>query len=312
MDIIENWDLLNDRMKEQKPQLIQRLSEIHMGAFDDLRRSGHMIKVGDKTVSQLAPTIEPEERLELAGKIGRSLIHADGNMFDKTFTIKSADCFPNGIFIALSAILENLDGSFDVLFPGKKMSIHCDYSTASENKDPLGQLLPILQECYPWIDLSIRKHTEKPSPAKPPRVISKEDSQLLFTAENIVKIDTARMAFIGNVERGIIRKGDVLNAIDDSGKVLCPEGVVLLIVREGKIVEQAESGQHIDEMCLAMEIPSGDYRAILLVDGDEALAASAKAVQNGDQGDEHVSEEQTKNEKAPAKKAGFWSRLFKK
>lgn len=46
MDIIENWDLLNGRMKEEKPEMISKLLPIHMRMFNDLRNNRFSLKLG--------------------------------------------------------------------------------------------------------------------------------------------------------------------------------------------------------------------------------------------------------------------------
>jgi hypothetical protein len=169
MDIIENWNLLNERMKDKDPELIQSLFQIHMGAFDDLRKSGHLLNVNGKPVSALASTLQPQQRLELAGNIGQSLIHLQGefDLFNRRFSVQLADCYPNCIFIALAAILENLDGALNVRFPDKKMTVVCAYDTTSGNHDPLGQALPLIEKCYPWVIVSTEVHTSAPSAAAP-------------------------------------------------------------------------------------------------------------------------------------------------
>ncbi len=302
MDIIENWNLLNARIKGEKPELVTRLFQIHMGAFDDLRKSGHLLTVNGKLVSELAPTIQPQERLVLAGDIGRNLIDIQGELFNKTLSIKRADHFPNCIFIALTAFLENLDGTLDVMFPDKKTAVVCQYDTAPDNNDPLGKLLPLVEECYPWVALSTEVSQAAAPASEPPRFIHENDSNLLFDAEQIVKIDTMRTVFSGTVRRGVIQTGDVLNVVDGSGKSLCHDGAVLSIYSNGQRVSVAKAGQHVDELCLAVEIPAGSYSGVFLVDGDKMLGASKRAAKNS--AGKHI--------KGENQKKNLWSRLFRK
>lgn len=282
MNIIENWNLLNERINGKDSKLTVSLLQIHMGAFDDLRKCGHMVEVDGKPVSELAPIISPQQRLELAGRIGRDLIQVKGDLFDTGFVIRMADAFPNCIFIALAALIENTSSEFNVMFSDKKMKVTCEYETAEGKDDPLGKILPKLEDCYSWISLSTEaRQTEAPVPQSP-RYIPEAMTNLVFTADMCAKIDTMRTAFGGTVQRGSIRKGDVLNVVDGYGKVLCHEGMVLAIYIGGKEVQQAEANQHIDEICLAVEIPAGKYNNILLVDGDKTLAECNQVGQKED------------------------------
>ena len=311
MEIIENWNLLNKRINNENPKLTESLFPIHMGAFEDLRKSGHMLRLNGTPVSQLAPAISAKERLDLAGNIGRSLIQAEGDLHNKRFLIKHADYFPNCIFIALAAIFENMDGVFDVRFPGQKMNVVCEYHTVPGNSDPLGKLLPLVEKCYPWVALSPKVHQSEPPEAKAPRFIQMNQSSLIFAANRVAKIDTMRTAFTGTIQRGEIKKGDVLNVIDSSGKVLCHEGLVLAIYANSQEINKAEANQRVDEVGLAVELPAGDYTGILLVDGDKKLASNQMnqnsvgkvTVSSAD----HISEKQSSK-----KKTRFWEKLFKK
>lgn len=310
MDIIENWNLLNSRMSEENSELTTSLVMIHMGAFDDLRKSGHMLRVNDKKVSEWAATLEPRQRLDLAGDVGRSLIDAEGNLFSKNFSIRLADHFPNCIFIAMAAIIENLDGCLNVRFPDKKMAVCCKYETVTENADPLGKLLPLLEKCYPWIELTVEAQQTEPPASEPPRYIPKEKISLVFVAERLTKIDTMRTVFGGKMTTGTLQKGNVLNVVDSYGKVLCNEGMVLSIFADGKELDKVQQGQHVDELCLAVEIPSGEYPGIFLVNGDEMIA-SADEKKPDDEKCENKAESQATKTQETNKKPSFWSKLFK-
>lgn len=161
MDIIENWNLLNDRMKEEKPELIIKLFPIHMGMFDDLRNNRFSLKIGDKLLDEIIAGITPQQKMDLAADIGRSMICGSGDLFSKTFKIQNAEYFPNCIFIVIAAIIENLEGGFDSLYPDKKMKIDCCYEI--NKTDSLGNILPILEECYSWIELTINGKAAKKS-----------------------------------------------------------------------------------------------------------------------------------------------------
>lgn len=311
MDIIENWNLLNARIKAENTELITSLFKIHMGAFDDLRKGGHLIKMGDKPASEVLPTIEPEQRLAFAGDIGRQLIDASGELLEKRFVIKGADIFPNCVFIALAAILENLDGSVNSMFPDKKVSVCCEYNTAGGEKDILGKCLPILEKCYSWIHLSLEAHKIEPPAAAPPRYVKPDDSSLIFVADRITKIDVMRTVFGGIVRRGSVRKGDVLNVIDSAGRVLCNEGIILALFSDkpGEIIETATEGQRVAELLLAVEIPAGNYNGIFLVDGDKALASPKSPAQAGNNDPASDYGKKPAETKEPKKKEGFWSKL---
>lgn len=310
MDIIENWNLLNDRMNAENAEWRTELFQIHMGAFDDLRKNGHLLKINDKPISEYAPTISPQQRLELAGKVGRSLIDAQGDLFHKTFSIKLADAFPNCIFIAVAAIIENLEGGFNTVYPDQKLAVVCKYEIVVENGDPLGHNLSILEKCYPWVSLSVETNAVEPQDDDSPRYIPQTETKLVFKADNLSKIDTMRTAFSGVVQRGSIRKGDVLNVVEGTGRVLCNEGCVLSMFTGGQKIEMAAEGQRVDEICLAVEVPFGSYRGLFLVDGDKTLAASAAPQRTDEKKEMPDPEESAAGTKSPEKKKGFWSNLF--
>ena len=130
MNVVENWDTLNARMKEENEEAIAGLFQIHMGAFDDLRKNGHQITVDGQPASILAATLEPKERFSLACQIGRSLIVGNtgniNNALAEMCTIQHADLFPNCIAIALGAMLENIhpgppNGKMPVMFIYEKI-----------------------------------------------------------------------------------------------------------------------------------------------------------------------------------------------
>lgn len=300
MDIIENWNLLNSRISRETPEAAVDLVRIHMGAFDDLRKSGHMIKIDGKPVSHMTPIMPAEERLQLAGNIGRSQIDADIDPLNMKFVIQNADYFPNCIFIALAAIIENLDGGINTLIPDSKIPVNCDYETIDGNNDPLGKILPLLERYYPWISLSATEQKKEAPAPPPPRCIPLESSHLLFKVETIAKIDTMRTCFSGTVIRGSIHTGDILNIVDTSGKVLCPEGTVLLMAADMKKIDQVPEKQHVDELLLSAEIPPGSYNGILLAEGDEAFTKSKPS----------PSGNPPMKEKKKEEKKSFWKKLF--
>ena len=72
-EIIKNWNLLNKRMNEEKPTPVPALMKIHIGAFDDVRKNSNKLRMNGKSISEIAPTLSAEQRLELAGEIGRAM-----------------------------------------------------------------------------------------------------------------------------------------------------------------------------------------------------------------------------------------------
>lgn len=169
MDIIENWNLLNERAKEESAELAAELFRIHMGVFDDLRKNGNRLIIDDRPVSERVQTMLPQERLVFAADLGRGLINAQGDLFTKQFSIRFADYFPNAVFVALAAIFENLEGAFNVRYPDRKMTVVCEYETLAENNDPLGKMLPLIEKCYPWVSLSVKAHQTEPPAAELPK-----------------------------------------------------------------------------------------------------------------------------------------------
>ncbi len=189
------------------------------------------------------------------------------------------------------------------------MEVVCEYETISGLDDPLGKLLPLIENCYPWVTLTTKAVVKEPKPDVP-RYIPNEKTSLAFFVDRIRKIDTMRTCFSGTIQRGTIREGDVLNVIDNFGKVLCPEGVVRGIYTKGMRLEAA-LGMHIDELILTTEIPVGDYSSIFLVDGDKKLALSSQNNQEYGNG----TAEPKPQAYAPQnndKKETLWSKLFKK
>ena len=120
MDIIENWRVLCDRMKEHDTDLVVKLAKIHMGVFDELKKYGYLILIGEKPVSELVYQIHAEERLQLAGEIGSRLTEVEGKIFPERFTVMNADCFPGCAFLYISAFLEYLTGVAEHILNGKK------------------------------------------------------------------------------------------------------------------------------------------------------------------------------------------------
>ena len=310
-ELVENWNLLNSREKNNK-ELVQCLFQIHIGAFDDLRIGGNFLTAGDKKISELAAIVDAQQRFHIAVTLGRAMIEVQGKpeLFHKCFTIKTADLVPNCIFIALAAMIENLEGAINRLYPDKKMEVVCEYETISGLDDPLGKLLPLIEKCYPWVTLTTKTVVKEPKP-NVPRYIPNEKTSLLFFVDRVQKIDTMRTCFSGTIQRGTIREGDVLNVIDNFGKVLCPEGVVRgIYTKEGMRLEAAQ-GMHIDELLLTTEIPVGDYSSIFLVDGDKKLALSSQNNQEYGSGTAEP-KPQASAPKNNDKKETLWSKLFKK
>lgn len=268
MDIIENWNFLNSRMKEENSEIIPELMQVHMESFNDLRKSGYLLSMGDKKISEIAPTISPEERLQLIGAIGNSLVKRNQNdLFSWTMNIDLADAFPNCIFIAIAAILENLEGGINLVLKDKKMVTTCIYSTTEGADDPLGKLLPLLSKIFSWVDIVCKKNTVKAPEPQVAQYADVEKAHTVIKVESVTKIDVMRTAFTGVVAKGEIKTGDTLIVTDGKGQILCNEGVVLLLVTDKHPVSAVKEQQRIDEMLVAVEIPKGTYNGLLLIDG---------------------------------------------
>ena len=319
MDVRENWNQLNQRIKEENETIIPSLFQIHMGAFEDLRKSGHLITANGQPANILAHTLNPDERFSLACQIGRSLIEAHSGTVNgglaEICAIQKANYFPNCIAIALGAILENIHPGL----PGMKMTVLCNYDIIKGTDDQLGKALSVLKPCFPWAVFQL-KATEKdpPQPVKAP-MIPLDQMNTLFQAEAIAKIDTARTSFSGRVIRGEIREGDVLNITDGTGQQICPPGVVRAIflkdrVENGKVVGERCSvlskDQHADSLLLAVEIPKGSYNGIIL-SKKEGISQTEKPVGVGLN---TASCSPSSGEKCTdsASKSSFFSRIFGK
>ena len=129
----------------------------------------------------------------------------------------------------------------------------------------------------------------------PDKFIKEDEAVVLLEADMVTRIDVMRTAFGGTVKKGTIKTGDTLTVTDGSGKVLCDEGVIRIMASGGKVITQAETGQHIDEMLLTVEIPKGTYNGIRLV---STRAPSAPAASNSG------------NVNTKEKKKGFFAKLF--
>ena len=318
MDVRENWEQLNQRIREENAASIPDLFRIHMGAFEDLRKNGHMITANGQPVNILAHTITPDERFSLACQIGRSLIDAHSETVSGRLTeicaIQKADFFPNCIAIALGAILENIHPGL----PGMKMTVLCNYDTINGSDDPLGKNLSVLESCFPWAAFQLNAtEKEQPKPENNP-VLPLNQMNTLFQADAIAKIDTARTNFSGRVIRGEIREGDVLNVTDGDGQQICPPGVVKAIflkdrVENGKVVAEQSpilhENQRADSLLVAVEIPKGSYSGILLSKeeggnlAEKPVSTTPGIVSGSSSGEDRI---------ANTSKSSFFSRIFGK
>ena len=276
MDTVDQWNGLNARMKEENKEAIAGLFQIHMGAFDDLRRNGHRITLGGRPASVVAATLGPMDRFSLACQIGRSLVRGStgniNNAFSQICTVRHADLFPNCIAIALGAMLENIHPGP----PTGKMPVLIEYEKIRGSGDPLTEKLRALKPCFPWADFRTEvTEKEPPVPAQAP-VLPLDRMTALFRADSVFRIDLGRTGFSGSVVRGKIHKGDILTVTDASGKQISPPGVVLDIsvkdrVENDRVVSEkadtAAEGQRLDCLLLAVEIPRGSYNGMMLCKG---------------------------------------------
>ena len=312
MEIRKNWDALNARMKEENKECIAGLFQIHMGAFDDLRKSGHLIKANGQPASVLAAKLDPQERFSLACQIGNSLVEKKtgivGGSMAETFGIRMADDFPNCIAIALGATLESIHPGL----PGKKTPVLFTYDTCQGNGGPLGKALQALEPCFPWAEFKVNTVLKEPPKPMGTPVLPLDRMDVLFKADGVTKIAPGRTSFSGTVVRGTVRKGDVLTVTDAAGRQVYPQCLVMELylkdrVEDGKVTgekaEAASAGQHIDSLLVSAEIPAGTYNGFMLCrEQEQAPAASAQAEGKPAAG-----------EKAPKpEKKGFLAGLFKK
>lgn len=315
MDIIENWRLLSKRMQSEENQVIVELAKIHMGAFDDLRRMGHVLSIGGQKVSEKLTDMEVEERLQLASRVGQSLTNWDhGDFKELNFHFNLADSFPHCIFIHMAAVIENLDGSLNLLFPNTKMPVICNYDTIEGAGNPLGMLLPVLDKCYPWIRVVDKPVVQaRPKPKDLGR-LPIEASSVIFAAESVTAITVMRTAFSGKLVKGSIRVKDTLSVTDGSGNVLTREGQVMLLVVDQKPCDKVETGQIVDELVLSLEIPKGEYQGILLLDSVRKFPGKEHSNEKPAQQSKGFSfeDKNTREDLPPKTKRGFLSSLFRK
>ena len=320
MDVRENWDQLNRRIKEENEAMIPSLFQIHMGAFEDLRKSGHMITANGQPVNILAHTISPDERFSLACQIGRSLIEAHSGTLNgglaEICVIQKANYFPNCIAIALGAILENIRPGL----PGMKMTVLCNYDIIKGNDDLLEKNLSVLKPCFPWAVFQLKATEKEPLQPVSAPVIPLSQMNTLFQTDEIAKIDTSFTSFSGKVVRGEIREGDVLNVTDGAGQQICPPGVVRAIflkdrIEDGKVAGERipvlNKDQHADSLLVAVEIPKGSYKGIVL----SKKEGTNKTEKPAGVGDLNTASKPSSSEEdcaANTSKSSFFSRLFGK
>ena len=87
-----------------------------------MRIGGNFLTAGDTKISEIAAIVDAQQRFQIAVALGRAMIKVQGKpeLFHKCFTIKMADLVPNCIFIALAAMIENLEGAINRLYPDKR------------------------------------------------------------------------------------------------------------------------------------------------------------------------------------------------
>jgi hypothetical protein len=317
LNIRKRWDDLNARMNEENKDAAPGLFQIHMGAFDDLRKNGHRVMADGKPASVLAATLDPQSRLSLACTIGRRLVSAHGGTDHGNPAIicvtDQADFLPNCAAIGLAAILQSLHPGL----PGTKLVVCCSYDTFTGNGDPFGKNLKTLALCFSWAEFRVQPaEKEPPRPAEAP-VLPLDRMAVLFRADGVFKIAPGRTGFSGTVLRGEIRKGDILTVTDGRGQQIFPSGVVMNLAlkdrfENGKAVSETSEtvtpGQHLDCLLLGAELPKGTYNGMMLCrQAPAALAApSAPAAQ------EKASPETKAPEAPEPAKKGFLSGLFRR
>lgn len=272
MDIIENWNLLNERTKEEHPELIEFLFKTHMGSFDELRANGNTISINGKPIAQITNGMSGNDKLEFIANICRQMVNAEGELFEKNFIIKYAEQFPNGIFIVIAAIIENLEGSFNVIYPDKKLNLSFAYETSEEGLGILGEKLEKLSTYYPWVQVKLNTHIR--SIAKQSlenRYVDLQSYKTIFMCQDVNWIDNMRTDYIGNIEKGVINYNDQLLVVDGSGRIICDESTVLSIICKGTKYYNAKKDNNIYEIVLSNELPKGSYNGILLIRKDDNL-----------------------------------------
>ena len=155
IDFIENWNILNKRVNNEQPDLVEPLFKAHMGSFDELRANGNSISLNGQPIAKITIGTSGDEKLDFIAYICSQMISGNGTIFEKSFSIKFADEFPNGIFIVICAIIENFEGSFNVVYPEEKMTLHFFYETACNGIGALGENLNSLEQYYSWVKVNL-------------------------------------------------------------------------------------------------------------------------------------------------------------
>ena len=299
MDTIKNWKALLESMKTRDPGVEQRLEEIQAGTIAEMRK-------WSKKASSPDSGPGTEQDLMLAAVLGMAMVQPQGSGRPTNLAILCPEKVPNCIFMTVSAILEEMDHSAADLLQqsGGKWPVICSYALPDEMSSPLEKMLPLLEQCYPWCSMDVRPIRKKPGQSTPEGYIPLDSSGLLIDTDTVSALDFTQMTFSGRVQRGCIRKGDKVNAVDASGKILCPEGKVLALYAGAEEISQAEKNEYVDKICVAIEIPDGDYVGVFLVDGNEALSHRDETKP------EKPEKAPPKPENGGKKKKGFWSWLF--
>ena len=169
MDVMQNWEKLNSRLKEENPELAAGIFDIQGKAMNELIESGSLLAISGETVGQLAARKSPKERYELTGEVGRYLLDfkPGEGMGNYIMKISDADAFPGCIAIAMSAILENFNGKI------RRMKINCRYSTKNSEKDKMGEYINKVFDCYPFAELTVDKTSYGPKDGKKKGILSK-------------------------------------------------------------------------------------------------------------------------------------------
>lgn len=266
MNIIENWKLLITRTQSERSEMNEYLFKTHMGAFDELRANGNKYRLNGKLISQITNGMTGEDKLELIADICRQFVSIDGDIFEKHFKIINADEFPNGIYMVISSILEELDGSFNVVYPERKMTLFFAYETCDGGIGTLGEKLDMLKSYYPWVEVNLNvSKTEKDETANN-NYVEINEYKTVFIAEKVQIISEMRTSYTGRLLRGGFSVNDTVVLTDGKGFIITPQCSVLgIYTTNGEKVTSITASGILYEVVLSNQPVKGDYNGLLLL-----------------------------------------------